>query len=1388
MTPKPRYLRMEKDDLAWEQSDNDVEAWERSLHKADIFRAIGKFILQYRPGEAVELHKAIRGGFNAVYRLEYKDGTSAVMRIPCKGVVKFPEEKTRYEVATMQYIAENTTIPVPKIYHSGSAEENPTGLGPFIIMEYIDHEMTLSAALNDPALEPDARHVLDPNISDTKLKYLYGQMANILLQLSSLRFPQIGSLIKGEDGAISVSGRPIFQNMNALVEVAAVNPDLLPTQTYRTSDEWYSAMADMHMAQLTFQHNDAIEGDDEDDAREKYIVRQLFRRLASQGRLASGLEDGDAIDEGLGFRLYSEDLRPSNVLVDQDLRVVGVIDWEFAYVAPGQFSFDPPWWLLLKSPEFWPGGYRSWMEVYEPCFETFLAALEDEEKKMEATQAVVDKVDALPLSRNKNAPEMPLSQRMRQRWKSKAWMVNFAARNSWVLDFIFWKFLDPVYFGPNEDEDYRIRLGMLSREQLGAMEDFVNIKMEESRDRKLITWDSESAVAHLAKVMGRPDIFLTGNQRLQFGYSHSNHEWDAPSAGLAPIRRQVNRSDGNRSDAGQPSTTNREVALSIIDLSILAQFWHLGLHALQMGIKGIYRELGPGKRVSLSKLAADSILNVNRPFRLAIDIAIWQFQTQAARGGTNPAIRTLFYRLTRLLATPIEPIFVFDGPNKPAFKRNKRSSRGDGVATAQAKRLIRLFGFAVHDAPGEAEAECALLQQHGIVDAVLSEDVDTIMFGATRTLRNWSSEGKGSKTPTHVSLYDVQKMNIAELGLDREGMVLVALMSGGDYLPDGIPGCGVKVACEAAKAGFGKTVCRLKATDKAGMQAWREELVHELQTNEAGHFRTRHKALAIPEDFPNLEVLRYYTHPVVSQTSTLNSVREKFHQKKDMHLDALREFTRETFDWDYRIGAIKFIRVLGQAILVDSILYQQDSQDLVKRISGRRTHFSADATPELRLSYVPQDVVPIDLSKEVDEETSQGRDGLALNSDDEFEAPTETLEGSRTITTKIYDPSKPELAWVLEAVAKRSIPEAVVEWEAAEAAKAVRKAPAKKKTTAAKGKKGSGMRPGALEQFVRTSKPSRTTEPIKKPTKATPPSPSPPRPTTPRRFRIPSPLEPSKQPAPTLLATGSPTRQRTTPWTLASSQVTPRTATPKARAQAPGCEQQAILISSSPPGSPPSPPSPSPRRRRPIAGGKEMSGSIREILAGSRAAERLREERGSNRGKKAAQASSPPRGSQGFKMKQTSMDMFATRLEQPPSKSQSTKQPSLELQSTKHSTSEFQSSKHPSSEFQGSQHSSTETKNTIPRSTQPLPTTSLPPSPSKRRQTTAPPTTRSSSPTPARKKKLLVPRTSAVGFYREVEFDADEREEHLAALKRRGKGVGVARLSDVTYVDLTGED
>jgi len=38
-------------------------------------------------------------------------------------------------------------------------------------------------------------------------------------------------------------------------------------------------------------------------------------------------------------------------------------------------------------------------------------------------------------------------------------------------------------------------------------------------------------------------------------------------------------------------------------------------------------------------------------------------------------------------------------------------------------------------APGEAEAELAFLNRTGVIDAVLSDDVDTFVFGGTTVVR-----------------------------------------------------------------------------------------------------------------------------------------------------------------------------------------------------------------------------------------------------------------------------------------------------------------------------------------------------------------------------------------------------------------------------------------------------------------------------------------------------------------------------------------------------------------------------------------------------------------------------------------------------------------------------
>ncbi|KAJ4371517.1 hypothetical protein N0V83_004736 [Neocucurbitaria cava] len=519
-----------------------------------------------------------------------------------------------------------------------------------------------------------------------------------------------------------------------------------------------------------------------------------------------------------------------------------------------------------------------------------------------------------------------------------------------------------------------------------------------------------------------------------------------------------------------------------------------------MGIHGIYKEIGPGKRIALSKLAVEKFEATGRPLRIAIDTSIWLFQIQASKGGTNPALRTFYYRLLRLIALSIHPIFVFDGPNKPPFKRNKRT--GPNVASIPeflAKQLLKQFGYPIHLAPGEAEAECALLQREGIVDAVLSEDVDTLMFGSGITIRNWSPESTG-KTPTHVNVYDAVETKNGPSGLDREGMILVALMSGGDYVPEGIPGCGPKTACEAAKAGFGSDLCKIPRNDARRLSEWREKLQHELKTNDSKLFKRKHGALKIPDDFPRLDILGYYTHPAISNQAGLDKLRQSINWDQDLDFPGLRDFTNDAFDWVKLEGAKHFIRSLAPSLFVRELrlraekldrlptsnvqAIQEDEALLIKGIHGKRQHPITDNSTELRVSFIPIDLVKIDISKEEpDDELDAIPPGTQIGEgdlDDELPLDLEDDGPKKRGPTK-FDPAKAARIWVMESFVKVGVPLKVQDWEAERQTKlkpkraATVQAPGKiapKAKSGAKRTKATGQLPQVpIESFAKITKP-----------------------------------------------------------------------------------------------------------------------------------------------------------------------------------------------------------------------------------------------------------------------------------------------------------------------------
>ncbi|KAH6636409.1 kinase-like domain-containing protein, partial [Chaetomium tenue] len=501
--PDKRYrgYGMFEDPLVTEKNDKIEAGLQKKInafYDTKRQREIYDFIIKHRPGKPVRVGRTIRGGYNAIFHLEYTDGAAA-LRVPLPGQNAFPDEKVRVEVATLRYIEKMTSIPVPHVYHWGTAAENPLGLGPFIIMDYINHDKNLEDVLRDPAFGHEAGP-LDPNIPRAKLKRLYRQVARIILQLSKLEMPKIGSLQQQGDSFI-IGSRPLTQDMNDLVVQGGIPPSILPpeTATFSTSAEWYAVLADAHFAHLAFQRNDAINS--ADDCRDKFVARHLFRQLLRRGKFGTPPPRRTKKES---FPLCIEDLRPHNILVDANLNIVGVIDWEWAYFAPRAFAHDLPWWLLLQRYGSWSGSVLDFRDKYAKALDVFLDALRAEEGLAAARQldegwSIDQHIEALSLD------AVPLSEQMRRSWESGAFWANYAARKCFGFEPVFWEFLDERFFGANVEGGYEGRMNLLSAKAKKRMEWFVERKVEESKERKIVDWDPEEARAYLAEILADLD-------------------------------------------------------------------------------------------------------------------------------------------------------------------------------------------------------------------------------------------------------------------------------------------------------------------------------------------------------------------------------------------------------------------------------------------------------------------------------------------------------------------------------------------------------------------------------------------------------------------------------------------------------------------------------------------------------------------------------------------------------------------------------------------------------------------------------------------------------------------------------------------------------------------
>ncbi len=201
-----------------------------------------------------------------------------------------------------------------------------------------------------------------------------------------------------------------------------------------------------------------------------------------------------------------------------------------------------------------------------------------------------------------------------------------------------------------------------------------------------------------------------------------------------------------------------------------------------------------------------------------------------SEGNITSHLSGLFFRTIKLMNNNLKLAFVFDG-KPPELKQEERDRRRELKQDAQrkyelavekgdlelmrkyasrtsvltkemveeSKQLLSVLGIPVIQAPSEGEAQAAHMVKKGEFYALVSQDTDGLLFGSPRIIKNLSITGRRKKTGTSVyesinpEIVYLEK-NLDKLNIDRDQLIVIAMLCGTDFNVGGIKGIGPKTS------------------------------------------------------------------------------------------------------------------------------------------------------------------------------------------------------------------------------------------------------------------------------------------------------------------------------------------------------------------------------------------------------------------------------------------------------------------------------------------------------------------------------------------------------------------------------------------------------------------
>ncbi|KAF5390373.1 hypothetical protein D9757_005280 [Collybiopsis confluens] len=331
----------------------------------------------------------------------------------------------------------------------------------------------------------------------------------------------------------------------------------------------------------------------------------------------------------------------------------------------------------------------------------------------------------------------------------------------------------------------------------------------------------------------------------------------------------------------------------------------------------------------------------SRALIIGVDARQVKYQVYGFRAADRalPGLHTSDTTLTQLnqllaqfLKASVAVVFVFDGQERASIKRKRQVLFNEPAHYRLAKELMGHYGFYVHTAKGDADAELAGLNQAGAIDAVYTKDSDLFPFGAQCILRvidppkkldNGTRKKSKDRSDLLVDMYRSETVG-KKMQVSRFGLILIALLLPNDFT-DGVEGIGGQTALGLAKCGFGDHLVNAYTHYSSDpkqlspmLSQLNKDMVLELKLNQRGYlsFRSPDRAQKMKvSKFPSLAdipALEAFLTPITN-LATLSELPRW--TPRIPNIDQIASFCIQHFCWSEEHALKKFHAELWEGII-----------------------------------------------------------------------------------------------------------------------------------------------------------------------------------------------------------------------------------------------------------------------------------------------------------------------------------------------------------------------------------------------------------------------------------------------------------------------------------------